>query len=99
MFKLTFHAIQQILSRKVVDEAAVLDAVNKNGAKIERLGKSHNEVRVIVKTLKGRVVCPDGSNGNLVVACIDPKTQNVKTVMLTNSYQVNEKIHEVPYIK
>lgn len=48
---------------------------------------SYYQVLVTIKTLKKVVRLPDGSTGNIIVAAIDPKNMEVKTVMLRQDTQ------------
>jgi hypothetical protein len=86
---ITKHAEAQIIDRGVTTTAEVLTAVN---AKLSQIRASRTwEVRVIVKRLRVQVFLPDGSNGDVILACVDPVTLNVKTVMLQRSAQVERK--------
>lgn len=76
--------------RQVVSEDQVNAAIEKNLQRIRRSQAA--EVRVIVREFKVQVVCADGSNGDVVLACVDPRTVTVKTVMLQRSTQVAHKI-------
>lgn len=87
--RLTTHARQQIQKRPVVSDREVLAAVASKASEIAETDAY--EVRVIVKTLPEKVYFPDGSNGDTVLACVDPDTMNIKTVMLQRSSQVERK--------
>jgi len=45
------------------------------------------QVAVIIRKLERRIVAADGSNGNLVIALIDPRDCEIKTVILRNEGQ------------
>lgn len=94
---LTLHAKQQIASRAVTTESEVLAAVNRHENAI-RSSRAH-EVRVVVKVLTASVYLPDGSNGDVVLACVDPSTVRVKTVMVQRRSQAIRKSREVPYLR
>lgn len=104
---LTVHAREQIEARKdgdilaypsgklikhvtgVVTPSEVIEVVN---AKIPQVKQVRGyEARVIVKILQSIVTCEDGSNGDVIVACVDPSTLKVKTVMLQRKSQVQRK--------
>lgn len=89
MARLTRHAQEQISNRPVVTEAEVLGAVLSKEREIVQARST--EVRVIVKTLKSKVRFPDGSNGDVVLACVDSRSLAVKTVMLQRASQVERK--------
>jgi len=97
MATLSVHAQQQIASRGF-DPAEILGKVEALEGKIKQVGRRSREVRVVVKHQQYTVIA-DGSNGNLVVACVDSATMNVITVMLQNKYQMEQKIKETPYIR
>lgn len=99
--KLSRHAISQIKTRGestglfTVDDVAAACQAAESGI---RTCKDAQEVRVIVRTVQGTVrlqdgsfgvFLPDGSNGQLVVACVDPRTLTVKTVMLQRVRQAH----------
>ena len=94
---LSKHAKTQIAARGVITEADVNRVIGALAPKIQALHV--HEVRVIVKVFSSKIVCSDGSNGNLVVACVDGRTCVVKTVMLTRAAQVERKSREVPYLE
>jgi hypothetical protein len=101
MFTISKHAREKIQVRKIASEREVLTALDKKTKLIKIAGNHVVEVRVIVKRLSAVVYCPDGSNGNIVVACIDTRNNKVKTIMLTNTYQIKKKMKtlmEVRYI-
>jgi hypothetical protein len=111
MATLTLHAKQQIVGRErgylantgtrvkgIVSAAEVLRIVTGKESQISKLASSTVEVRVIVKRLKYSVVTEDGSNGDLVLACVDTRTMAVKTVMLQRTEQAKVKCKVVPYI-
>jgi len=89
MIELTLHASEQIQSRGVVTATEVLEAVRRNEDVISQ--SQSCQVMVIVKTFSGKICLPDGSNGDTVLACVDPRTMRVKTVMLQRSSQVERK--------
>lgn len=108
--KLSMHAINQINTRGestglfTVDDVTAACHAAESG--IKKFTDSQ-EVRVIVKTVCGSVrlqdgsfgvYLPDGSNGQLVVACMDPRTLTVKTVMLQRERQARGHSKSVPYI-
>jgi hypothetical protein len=73
----------------VITKEDVQQAINRNEGRI--LAAKVREVRVIVKRFSRIVHLPDGSNGDNVVACIDPKARTVMTVMLQRSNQIAAK--------
>ncbi len=91
------HATLQADARDI-NQAEVLEAVQKNADKIARMSSRTNEVKVIVKHTK-YTVARDGSNGDMIVACVDAKTGTIKTVMYQNQWQVSYKSKETPYVK
>jgi len=97
MATLTNHARKQIEDRGF-DAGEILSKVESLEPKIKKLARRAHEVRVVVKHQRFTVVS-DGSNGDLVVACVDTATMNVITVMLQNKYQMEQKIKETPYVK
>ncbi len=87
--RLSRHAKEQCDARGIASTEEVEAAVKKAAAKI---GKSNTwEVRVVVKQFSNKVSLPDGSNGNLVIACVDPQSGTVKTVMLQRESQTRRK--------
>jgi len=112
MIQLTHHAKEQISARaegdvynwlgkhvkhvsNLISEWEVLSACESKAAEISAHSR---EVRVIVKRLRAVVTAPDGSNGDLIVACIDPIGACVKTVMLQRNSQAKRKSQDVPYL-
>jgi len=112
MIELTYHAKEQISARRegdvynflgkhvrhvsnLISEWEVLSACQSREAEIIN---HSTEVRVIVKQLRVVVTAPDGSNGDLVVACIDPISRRVKTVMLQRHWQAERKSQDIPYL-
>lgn len=89
MYKITYHARQQILSRGVTSEAEVLSTIASKLNEIENV--RFFEVRVVVKYLGKSVMCSDGSNGDVVLACLDPQRKTIKTVMLQRQSQLRRK--------
>ena len=96
IIRLSAHAESQIIGRQICTLDEVLSAVNRQADKIEN--KSAWQVKVIVKILPVRVALPDGSNGDLVIAAVDPQRQVVKTVMLERRSQVNRRSKSEPYL-
>lgn len=94
--RLTYHAREQITSRGITTDSEVLDAVNQRVDQVS--GSKSWEVKVVVKRLEAKVYCPDGSNGDVVVACVDPKNLAVKTVMLQRAAQVARKSQFEDYL-
>jgi len=78
------HARQRLDDRGVT-EAEVLASIEKVLPRI--IGRKESEIRVLIRKLPRTVRTPDGSTGNLVVACIDTASLTVKTVMLRQSNQ------------
>jgi hypothetical protein len=70
----------------VFDQQAVFQAVAEKRGQIS--AAKAEEVRVIVCQLDVIIHAPDGSNGDLVIACVDRRSLTVKTVMLQRSTQV-----------
>jgi hypothetical protein len=93
--RLTRHAVEQISKRSVTTESEVFESVNRLEGKIT--ASNCFEVRVIVRRLSVTLTTPDGSTGDLIIACIDPTNRTIKTVMLQNSWQAAKKSKEVPY--
>jgi hypothetical protein len=90
VIRMSKHANEQCESRGF-DPNEVSAVVNGKG---ERIQKSKSwEVRVIVKVFRAILHLPDGSNGDCVVACVDPESRTVKTVMLQRRTQVEHKKH------
>jgi len=72
------HAARQAALRGISTEAVV----QKVEQVFDRVARSKaREVRVLVARLPRVVQAPDGSRGSLVVACIEPRSMTVKTVM------------------
>lgn len=89
MYNLTLHAKFQIAQRGITSESEVLAAIASKLNLIEKV--RFYEVRVVVKRLPHCVTCDDGSNGDIVLACLDPQRKTIKTVMLQRSEQVARK--------
>ena len=104
--QLTKHAKEQIINRSqgdildrwgqvighvgnLVDEQRVLEAVRNKADAIK--SASAPEVRVTVVRFSAVVQAPDGSNGDLLVACIDPVEHKIKTVMLQRHEQAEQE--------
>jgi hypothetical protein len=87
---LTVHARRRIAERPFTDEGEVMKVMLNKGPAIRRHWEQH-EVRVIIKTLKAVIELPDGSNGDVVVACVDPASVTVKTVMLERAEQIQAR--------
>lgn len=102
---LSKHAEDQIKARSVgkingrvitplVTRAEVLDAVAEHESEILTGGQHAN---VIVKKFQGTVVAPDGkspdkwSNGDHLVAVVDPGTKKICTVMLQRGQQIETR--------
>ncbi len=95
MIVFTKHAQERVVER-AFDGDEILAAVNRREAEIRRAGGV--EVRVVVKTLRAEITLPDGSTGDRLVACIDPRNMKVKTVMLQRSWQIPFDSQEIPYL-
>jgi len=93
---LSIHASQQIATRRITTEEEVLQAVARYSARI--LCSRAPEVKVIVRTYRTRIILNDGSNGDVVLACVDPQTLIIKTVMLQRSSQVERKRQYETYL-
>jgi len=90
--EMTEHARAQLAARPACGtEREVLGAVDRRCFEISRSNRP--EVLVQVKILGTQVAYPDGSNGDVVLAAVDPRTLKVKTIMLQRSTQVNWKQH------
>ena len=89
---LTRHSINAINGRlsDLVTIQDVKDSVIKHHDTIIK-HKSQRQVMIIIKAFK-HVINRGTSNGKLIVACIDPKTITVKTVMLRHSRQMGKKV-------
>jgi hypothetical protein len=85
---LSQHSKERILTRLngLTDEAEVIRAVTRQLPAI--LGIQAPEVKIVIKTLKVFLYLDDESNGDAVVACVDPRSLRVKTVMLTRQSQL-----------
>lgn len=81
--RLTRHAREQIENRGVTTADEVLKAVN--SVKRQVLSSSAWQVKVILKRVDYQYT--GGSEGNLVVACVDPVNRTIKTVMLEGENQ------------
>jgi hypothetical protein len=96
IFNITFsrHARQQA---KIRDSMADLSLVQRYAAEIAQ-HEDALEVRVVIRKHEYYAL-PDGSNGDLTIACVDPRSGIVKTVMLQRSSQSTRKnSRETPYI-
>ena len=94
---LTNHAIEQINSRNICTPDEVLLAVNRHSKEIEK--SKAWQVKVIVKSLPRFIYLPDGSNGDIVIAAIDPGRLTIKTVMLERRSQINRHSRNEPYLR
>ena len=97
MITISYHAKSQIETRAVCTVREVQEAVTQHlGGKQLK----HREAKIIVKSLPSYVVLPDGSNGTIVIACVDTRTLVVKTVMLQRRSQVirKSKVRSSEYI-
>lgn len=96
MSELTKHALDQCLTRGF-DPDEVLSAVQDHEREISR--SDAWEVRVVVKVYPVSRYLPDGSNGDTVIACVNPRTLRITTVMLQRDSQVRRKDGtEAPYV-
>lgn len=95
---LSIHASQQIATRHISTQEEVLQAVSRHASHILRLAGRTDEVKVIVRTYQTRIVLNDGSNGDVVLACVDCRTLVIKTVMLQRSSQVARKRQYEAYL-
>ena len=91
MVRMSRHAREQLASRAVVTEEEVIDACTKVEGQIA--SSRDWQAVVVVKTLEQKVSFPDGSNGDMVVACVDPDSRVVKTVMLRRQEQRHQQRH------
>jgi len=89
---ITAHAVNQIQTRLVgiTDVDEVVDKVLQFRPTISKM-KDHEQVMVVIRQL-GQTISKMGSSGNLVVACVDPRTMTIKTVMLRFSRQMGKKV-------
>lgn len=99
MFELTQHAKRQIRERQVTSDEEVLTVLTRKENLFNTVNPRITEVRITIKKFSSVVVCDDGSNGDIVVACVDRASKRVKTVMLTNTYQVKQKMKEQLKVK
>jgi hypothetical protein len=83
--RLTSHARDQINARGVTTADEVLRAVNSVQSQV--LSSQAWQVKVVIKTLPSRISVA-GSEGNVVVACVDPVNKTIKTLMLEGQEQV-----------
>jgi pyridoxine 5'-phosphate synthase PdxJ len=97
MTYLTRHAREQIDARQVCTQAEVMREVTRKAREIRRHWQER-EVKVIVKTMKAKVILEGDSNGEVVVACVDPYDLGIKTVMLTRQAQIERKSKYEVYI-
>jgi hypothetical protein len=93
---LSKHATERIDGRGITSDREVNAVVSSYAAEI-RQHQSEFEVRVVVRSLRFKVSLPDGSNGDLVIACVDPRSLVVKTVMLQRRGQAQRKASQVHY--
>lgn len=84
MVTITEHAKGQLQARGIATPDEVMQAVARHEGRITRAKVS--DVRVIVKRTTYQFLA-DGSNGDVVVACVTP-SGIIKTVMLQRSAQV-----------
>lgn len=89
---LGYHAQEQLLNRGIATPDEVLTAVNRVAGRVQ--SSKCSECRVIVKVFSRQYQLSDGSNGDVVLACVDPGTLKVKTVMLQRKSQVIRKSQE-----
>jgi hypothetical protein len=87
---LTKHALEQCEVRGI-DPDKVRQAVSKHSSAIT---KHKQQVLVVVERYPRSVYCADGSNGDTVIAVVDPQDvyswrNCVKTVFLRRSSQIN----------
>lgn len=80
------HARVALSKRPFATVEEILEAVIRCEPKIHRT--KHFEALVVVKRFTHKVVCPDGSNGNLLIACVQPRDLYIKTIMLQRSEQM-----------
>lgn len=89
---ITLHALDNINGRLkgLVTVEEVQDKLDKY---TPQLNKMHDmeQVILVIKDLKCHIK-RGKYNGDLIVACIDPRTLTVKTVMLRNTYQMRQKL-------
>lgn len=83
--KLSRHAAEQCACRGIATPDEVLGACRGHEREIE--ASEAYQVKVIIKRLAYEIRT-SGSEGSVVVACVDPKTLVVKTVMLERPIQV-----------
>jgi len=96
MFTLTKHAWEQCQIRDIRSDT-VLAVVNRKSVQIRQF-QSDYEVKVIIGRLSVKVFLPDGSNGDTVLACVDPRNNTVKTVMFQRWAQVSRKMQSEAYV-
>jgi len=89
---MTNHAIERIKTRFVgiTSVSEVEDIINKFRPELSKLS-DRDQVMVVIKKLD-KVCHINGSHGNVVIACVDPRTVTVKTVMLRHSGQLGHKL-------
>lgn len=88
----TSHAIKNIKGRLsgLVTIQDVEDKINQYRPELSNM-HDNEQVMIVIRQL-GQTMSRNGSNGNLVVACVDPRTVTVKTVMLRHSRQLGQKL-------
>jgi len=89
---ITKHALERIQTRMVgiITLEEVKDKVDKYRPELSRM-HDYNQVHIVLKKLD-KVCHIHGSSGDLVVACVDPRTVTVKTVMLRYHWQMGQKM-------
>ena len=89
---ITDHAIKQYESRlsNLISLDEIIDSMEKHKGIITKY-KHKRQVMLVVKSLN-QTITVENSTGNLIVACIDPRTSTIKTLMLRNSEQMGKKV-------
>jgi hypothetical protein len=84
IFRFTKHARERLEERPIVTAAEVDAAISRY--EVEAARSNNWQVKIVVKRTFWQVLF--GSEGDTVVACLDPKNRTVKTIMLEGSNQV-----------
>lgn len=88
---ITRHAKKRIQTRMVgiITLQEIMDRVDRYRPDLAKM-HAYDQVHIVMKKLD-KVCHINGSSGNLVVACVDPRTVTVKTVMLRYDWQMGTK--------
>lgn len=89
---MTNHAMDRIKSRfdGIITINQVIDKINQYRPELSKL--THLDQVLVVIDKLDKVYHINGSHGDIIVACVDPRTITVKTVMLRHSGQLGHKL-------